>query len=124
MQTGLVVYTASVDRLSDFYRDVFDLEILEQDNTYALLADGAFELVLLETQMSIDTSVTNTPREATPIKPSFFVEAPLELISSRIKERGGSVYPAKPWEFGGRQVCDAYDCEGNIFQLRVRKLKA
>ena len=119
MKTGLVIYASSIERLISFYTHVFELEIIESDNTYALLVGDEFELVLLETEISKNFTNSNEPRENTALKPTFFVESPLTLIREKIEEKGGFVYPPKSWEFGGRQVCDAYDCEGNIFQLRI-----
>ncbi|MCC5904552.1 MAG: hypothetical protein JJT87_21795 [Halomonas sp.] len=82
---------------------------------------GDAELVLLETEVSKKALSTDNAREDTPIKPTFFIDIPLELISEKIKEQGGAIYQPKGWSFGGRQVCDGCDCEGNIFQLRVGK---
>lgn len=121
MKTGLVIYAASIERLTSFYTHVFGLEVIESDKTYALLNDGDFELVLLETKVSKKFIGSYEPKEATPLKPTFFIDSPLSLISEKIVDRGGVVYPLKNWRFGGRQVCDAYDCEGNIFQLRIGK---
>ncbi len=124
MKTGLIVYASSLDRLTAFYSHVFGLELIDSDSTYALLAVGDFELVLLETEISRNITIMNEPRAATPLKPTFFVETPLDVIGEKIRDKGGFVYSAKSWEFGGRQVCDAYDCEGNIFQLRIRKQRS
>lgn len=121
MKSGLVIYASSIVRLTEFYTYVFGLDLLEGDNSYALLSDGDFELVLLETELSKQTATSFQPRESTPIKPTYFIESTLSDISKRIENKGGYVYPPKNWEFGGRLVCDAYDCEGNIFQLRIGK---
>jgi predicted enzyme related to lactoylglutathione lyase len=120
MKTGLVIYASSVGQLVEFYTQVFGYEVIESDNTYALLNEGDAELVLLETEVSKNVKNTYKPRETTPLKPVFFTDSSLSDISKKIKENGGSVYPPKNWDFGGRQVCDAHDCEGNIFQLRVK----
>ena len=121
MKTGLVIYSSSIHRLAEFYSHVFGFEVSEKDESYALLIAGSFELVLLETEVSKKAAITGKAREDTPIKPSFFVDTPLELVGEKIKERGGAIYQPKSWNFGGRQVCDGCDCEGNIFQLRVWK---
>lgn len=52
MKTGLVIYASSIDRLISFYTHVFEFEVIESDKAYALLNDGDFELVLLETEVS------------------------------------------------------------------------
>lgn len=121
MRTGLVIYSSSIRRLTEFYCQVFGFDVQESDESYSLLMTGDFELVLLETAMSKKALRTDSAREDTPIKPVFFIDVQLELISQKIKENGGTVYQPKSWEFGGRQVCDGCDCEGNIFQLRVGK---
>lgn len=121
MKTGLVIYASSIERLIDFYSHVLELEVIESDNTYALLNDDSFELVLIETEISKKSKNSYEPRETTPLKPTFFIDSSLGVISEKIKDKGGFVYSPKNWEFEGRQVCDAHDCEGNIFQLRVNK---
>ncbi|MEC8080978.1 MAG: hypothetical protein VX148_05795 [Pseudomonadota bacterium] len=121
MKTGLVIYAASVHHLAGFYAHVLELEVKEMETDYALLADDDFELVLLATEVSRSIAKTYVAREATPIKPVFFVGASLEVLKDRVAAKGGALYQTKVWEFGGRQVCDGHDCEGNIFQLRIRK---
>ncbi|PID64498.1 MAG: hypothetical protein CR962_01435 [Gammaproteobacteria bacterium] len=121
MKAGLVIYTSSIHHLTSFYSHVFGFEVIESDDTYALLSGGEFELVLLETEAAKSSVISFEPRETTPLKPVFFSDLPLTLISERVKDKGGSVYPPKHWDFRGHQVCDAYDCEGNIFQLRINR---
>lgn len=121
MKAGLVIYAASIHRLAGFYTHVFGLETLESDDTYALLTAGDFELVLLETAVSRTVPDAPEARTNTAIKPTFFIDGPLELIGEKIRAKGGVLYSPKNWAFGGHQVCDGHDCEGNIFQLRIRK---
>jgi len=120
MNSGLVIYVASIDRMVSFYSDVFGFEFVEKDNSHAVLLLQGFELVLLETPTAKHFSLLVEPRENTSLKPVFFVDTPLEVLSERIKEKSGATFPQKTWHFKGHQVCDAYDCEGNIFQLRIR----
>lgn len=123
MRAGLVIYASSTSRLAEFYAHVFELDTIESDNAYALLTKGDFELVLLETEVAKKTLHPHEARTNTPIKPAFFVDTSLELIGKKIKAKGGTLHPPKSWAFGGRQVCNACDCEGNIFQLRIKKGK-
>ena len=119
MKTGLVIYTSSIEKLATFYVHVFGMQMIESDRSYALLVDGDFELVLLETDVSKKGLSAFEARENTALKPTFFVNTSLEFIEEKIKAKGGVVFSPKNWTFGGRQVCDAHDCEGNIFQLRI-----
>ncbi|WP_309386460.1 VOC family protein [Cerasicoccus frondis] len=122
MKSGLVIYSAQLDKLMRFYGEVFGLELKEHDRGYALLEDDDFELVILETETARSLGVNSegipSPRDATAIKPAFFISTSLADISAQVKAYGGGLHAPKDWTFGGRWVCDAWDCEGNIFQLR------
>jgi len=50
--TGLVIYSPSISRLAEFYCQVYGFEVSENEESYALLMAGSFELVLLETDIS------------------------------------------------------------------------
>lgn len=122
MKSGFVLYCAQIQRTAQFYQQVFGLVAEEMDSDFALLTAANFELVLLVTPQSRAASPETTdpsPRESTPIKPTFFVDETLANLTSLIRKNGGIVFDSKSWEFGGRTVCDATDCEGNVFQLRI-----
>jgi len=121
MKTGLAIYSSDLGKLVSFYQDVFGFAVIEVEPDFALLEHGEFELVILETDISRslnNQSSTPVPREATPLKPTFFVDDYLQDISKKVIAHGGSMREPKDWTFGGKLVCDGWDCEGNIFQLR------
>ena len=124
MRTGLAIYSFDLDKLVSFYKDVFGFSLIETEPDFALLAHGEFELVILETDISRslnNQSYYPTPRESTPIKPTFFIDDYLQNIAKKVIANGGGMREPKDWTFGGKLVCDGWDCEGNIFQLRARK---
>jgi hypothetical protein len=58
------------------------------------------------------------PREDTALKLVFGVEN-IARARRRAAELGGAVKAAeREWDFEGAKVCDGYDPEGNVFQLR------
>lgn len=123
MQTGLAIYANQLERLLEFYQTVVPFELMERDADYALLKHGDFELVLLETEVSKDfksVEPSSSPREQVALKPTFFVDSDLESLAKKIHALGGGLREPKDWTFGGRQVCDGWDSEGNIFQLRLK----
>lgn len=125
MKSGLVIYSSRLDSLVDFYSTVLHLDVVEQDNTHALLEAVGFELVILETAISKNSKnddTTISAREDTAIKPTFFIDESLDDIGHKIVSKGGALFKPKDWEFGGRMVCDGHDCEGNVFQLRLLKI--
>jgi len=122
MRSGLALYAASLQRLASFYARVFLLDHVDQDDGYVMLQRGNFELAILETAASRERGrLTGPPalRESTPIKPILFMDETLNSISARIIKLGGGMHQPKPWTLNERLVCDGWDCEGNIFQLRL-----
>lgn len=62
---------------------------------------------------------TNKPRTMTPLKPVFFGSRPLHEYRQIIKEQQGAFNDADTeWSFEGNTVCDGWDPEGNVFQIR------
>jgi len=120
MKTGLVIYAGDLNRLLRFYQTVFDFTVVEKETSFAQLNSGEFELVLLETESSKAIQESQViPRESSALKPTFFIEEQLQSISEKIIAKGGQIKTPKDWKFNGRLVCDGWDCEGNIFQLRI-----
>lgn len=123
MRTGLVIYSSDLDKLVSFYQEVFGFSVTEREEGFALLGCGEFELVILETNVSRSQEhqrVAPTPRESTPIKPTFFFDDDLDTIARKVTANGGGMREPKDWTFGGKRVCDGWDCEGNVFQLRLK----
>jgi len=59
-------------------------------------------------------------RTDTPIKLVFFVGS-IEAAREQAGALGGALdAPDSQWQFQGGAVCDGYDPEGNVFQLRER----
>ncbi|MEO0538929.1 MAG: VOC family protein [Cyanobacteria bacterium P01_A01_bin.123] len=121
--SALVIYAKDYKKLAQFYSAVLQLEITEHDHEFILMASEGFELVILQAPASITQNISiNDPptrRENTPIKPVFFVNN-LQTARNLAKDNGGFVNDAdKAWIFNQNLVCDGYDPEGNIFQLRA-----
>ena len=123
MKTGLVIYVADLSRMSDFYEKVFGLKLREVDNKYISLGDEQFELVILKSTVSEKLKKSNSGtvqiRELTPIKPVFIVDNSIGEIRKIVKSFGGGLKSSETeWEFNNFCVCDGWDPEGNIFQVR------
>ncbi|HET7932339.1 MAG TPA: VOC family protein [Rhodanobacteraceae bacterium] len=119
---GVVIYAKDVDRLGAFYAAVADCTQRRRDADFIVLQAGAFELVLVavpaQLAARIEIPVPPRRREATPIKPVFFVPD-IEVARCRAAEHGGQLDPPdREWRFDDWRVCDGCDPEGNVFQLR------
>jgi predicted enzyme related to lactoylglutathione lyase len=87
-----------------------------------VLESETCELVIVAIPAAIASRIViTTPpdkRESTAFKLVFAVP---DLAQSReiAKLNGGEIYPpAKEWIFQGLRVCDGFDPEGNVIQLR------
>ena len=127
MTAGFVLYVADLTPMKDFYCGCFDLAVREQDESYVALENGHFELILLMNEISrsfknpANTTADSTvqKRELTPIKPTFFSQEAMDIIRQKVLSHGGG-FNAKEseWTFNQHHVCDGWDVEGNIFQVR------
>ena len=58
-------------------------------------------------------------RESVALKPVFFVKNNLPTLQALIEKFGGGLREPKDWTLNGYVVCDGWDSDGNIFQLRI-----
>ena len=120
---GAVLYAKDLPRLVDFYSAVASLQVATIAENFAVLVQQHSQLEIVQIPKRIAHSIAiDTPpvrREDVPIKLVFAV---VDVIAARnsAAERGGAIKPAnREWAFEGSKVCDGYDPEGNVFQLRV-----
>lgn len=124
MKTGLVIYALDLVPMTTFYQTVFDLNIVNQGETYTALSSGEFELVILQTPDDLLDKyppTANPPawRESNTIKPVFYSSLPIDAIRTKTTLLGGNFnQPEQEWQYHHHRVCDGTDIEGNIFQVR------
>lgn len=121
--SGLVVYAKDCKKLAEFYSTLLQLNVIESDAEFVLMELDGLELVIVQSPPTIaeKITITNPPnrRENTAIKPVFFIKN-IQSIRELAQSHGGFVdHPQKEWEFRDSTVCDGYDPEGNVFQLRA-----
>lgn len=120
---GAVLYAKDLRRLVDFYSAVANLQVETIEENFAVLGQQPSQLVIVQTPMRMAQSIAiETPpvrREDVPVKLVFAV-GDIIVARNSAAERGGAVNPVnREWAFEGIKVCDGYDPEGNVFQLRV-----
>lgn len=107
----------------EFYVKVFGFVIRESDNSHTALVSNEFELVLLQASEeytdSVEIQKPQKARELTAIKPVFFVDRNMSEYRKKVVSNGGFFNLNKNgWGFNDHTVCDGWDIEGNIFQVR------
>lgn len=119
---GAVLYAKDLDRLVEFYSSVAGTEVQSIEKGFAILGSGPSQFVIVRIPKrisdTVDIATPPEPREDTPLKLVFGV-ADIADARDRAAKLGGAMNAAeREWEFEGAKVCDGYDPEGNIFQLR------
>ena len=124
---GAVVYVKDLLLTSLFYRHTLNFLPSQTESDFIVLKKGNFDLILVKTpaEIAAKIKISSPPkqREDTPIKVVFQVD---DIAKSRsiASQYGGHVYSKeKEWNFQNFLVCDGYDPEGNIFQLRQTNQK-
>jgi predicted enzyme related to lactoylglutathione lyase len=121
-KAGAVVFAKDVGRTARFYALVTGLEVKVTAGDHVVLGSGSFELVVHGIPAVISESITITDppelREETPIKLIFPV-ASIAAARELAPTLGGAVFfEARQWSIGSWLVCDGFDPEGNVIQLR------
>ena len=122
---GQVIYAKNPEVIAHFYMALLGATESERGDDFIVLEKNEIELVVLqipwEIAQTIDIESPPAPRESNPLKPVFFVDETIQTIRSRItRNKGGIKNDKDVWEFRGNLVCDGWDPEGNIFQIRCR----
>jgi predicted enzyme related to lactoylglutathione lyase len=118
---GAVLYAKDLDCLVEFYSSVAGIEPQSVEKRFAVLGAGPAQFVIVRIPEHTQTQL-KSPRlrnhAKIPLKLVFGVEDIAHARDSAA-ELGGAMNAAeREWEFEGAKVCDGYDPEGNVFQLR------
>jgi len=125
-QAAAVLYAKDLKKLAAFYAGVTRLGLhrIAEDHIVleCVLECELFQLVVVqipkEIAERIEIEEPPARRSTTPIKLVFFIEN-IEAARTAASSLGGALNPAGgEWLFEGDRVCDGYDPEGNVFQVR------
>lgn len=119
-KAGLFLYVKELVRLAEYYSTLLQMAELHRTADLVVLQSEDIQLVLhaIPAHIAKDISITSPPqlREQTPLK-FFFTIPSIEDARSVAAKLGGGVL-AEQWSAPTFHVCNAFDPEGNIFQLR------
>jgi predicted enzyme related to lactoylglutathione lyase len=123
---GAVMYVADLGALAAFYAAALGFSERMRDADHVVLEANAFQLVLLKrdapTVAAADAG--GAPRRSdSAIKPVFIVTS-IGDARAAATTVGGLINAARhEWQFGDYRVCDGLDPEGNVIQLRERRIE-
>ncbi len=119
-QAGLFLYAKDFGRLADFYEALFGMARLHASDEMAVLESQDVQLIIHRIPPHIASGITitipPTPREDSALK-FFFTVSSISSARSLARKLGGDVLD-NTYQGRGFRACNAWDPEGNIFQLR------
>lgn len=124
VRMAAVVYAKDLSRIAEFYAAVLGVDGAHRQEDHVVLQSSALQLVIQAIPASIARTIeiTTPParRTDTPIKLAFPVDS-IARMRATAAELGGQIdSPEHEWQFREDRVCDGYDPEGNVLQLRER----
>jgi len=115
-------YVKNVELIKNFYVENFDFQVIEEDSVWALLHAGSSHIAFHKIgeeylkQISEDHQFDNNTKLIFETDTDI-VSARNELISKNIRMR-----EIKTFDHYDFWLCDGLDPEGNVFQLKSRKV--
>jgi predicted enzyme related to lactoylglutathione lyase len=121
--TSLVIFSANVGRLSEFYASVLGVTPVEESTGDIRLTGPRDEVVVHSVSPMMAEKIASTippePRDGAVIKPIFDVDS-LEVAVESVDFHGG-VITDRTFTLNGLVRRDVLDPDGNVIQLRSRK---
>ncbi|MBS3020038.1 hypothetical protein DJFAAGMI_02792 [Comamonas sp. PE63] len=117
---GVLIYAKDFQALARFYEQVLDMQRLHEDEHIIVLESAALQLLIhaLPAEIAARVQVGRPPQCRADVALKFFVTVPAIAEAASVAQAlGGQVFDER-WQGPGFAVCNAMDCEGNVFQLR------
>ncbi|MDL5035412.1 VOC family protein [Comamonas resistens] len=117
---GVLIYAKHRDALANFYGSVLGMQQLYRDEHLTVIASPQLQLVVhaIPEAIASQVGIASPPARRENVALKFFATVPSIAEAARAAEvLGGQVFDER-WQGAGFAVCNAMDCEGNVFQLR------
>jgi catechol 2,3-dioxygenase-like lactoylglutathione lyase family enzyme len=120
---SIIIFVQSVEHLKSFYVDIFGLEILEEtQGQWLLLKAGTSNIGLHQIgQAYLDGNDADTKFE-TNTKIVFEIDGDIHTFRDDFISQNVTMKEVMTWENYPFLICDGEDPEGNIFQLKSKKV--
>lgn len=118
----LILYVKNVELLKNFYVENFNLKVIEEDSIWVLLNAGTVHIGFhkigdqyLDKIEAGHTFDNNT-------KLVFTVDVDIDLARKEFLSKNIQMREVKTFDNYDFWLCDGTDPEGNVFQLKCRKI--
>ena len=116
--TRIVLYVQDVQRLTEFYRDVLGLRVVEElKDEWTVLQAGHCQLGLHRVGKAFRVADASSWRVNSNAKLVMTVHEDLETLRGELIAKGVPMRAIKSYPGFTGLLCDGTDPEGNVFQL-------
>jgi predicted enzyme related to lactoylglutathione lyase len=114
----IILYVQDVERLANFYKDAFQLPVVEEiKGEWAVLQIGACQLALHRVGEPYRVADTSSWQVETNAKLVISVTRDLRELRAELMSKGVPMRGIKSFPGLTGPLCDGADPEGNVFQL-------
>lgn len=117
---GVLIYAKHRDALANFYGQVLGMQQLHRDEHLTVMESPQLQLVIhaIPEAIASQVNIASPPVRREDVALKFFATVPsIAEAAGAAGALGGQVFDER-WQGPGFAICNAMDCEGNVFQLR------
>ncbi len=117
---GVLIYAKDLNRLAQFYAQVLAMREVHREAALVVLESSALQLVIhaIPAEIAAHIQISTPPQRRADAAIKFFVTvASMSTAGQQAAALGGQVFDER-WQGPDFALCNAMDCEGNVFQLR------
>lgn len=121
----IIIFVKNVEKLKSFYADILGLKIVEEiKSEWLLLNAGSCNIGLHKAGSDFSESGINEYKSFSNTKIVFEIEEDILKVRDRLVKAKVKMREIKTFDNYEYIVCDGEDPEGNVFQIKQRKLSA
>ncbi|PWN70031.1 lactoylglutathione lyase [Chryseobacterium phosphatilyticum] len=117
----IILYVQDVELLKNFYVEHFNLTVIEEDSTWALLEAGAAKIGLHKIGDQYLKKINTNHIFDNNTKIVFEIDLDIEAARYELVSKNIEMREIKTFENYDFWLCDGTDPEGNVFQLKSKK---
>jgi len=116
----IILFINDVEHLKLFYRDVFNMEVIEEDGAdWALLKAGSANIGLHRVGEDYINRYTGSGAQSN-TKIVFETAEDLRLVREQLLDKGVAMLGLQRFPGYKYLLCDGHDPEGNMFQIKQK----
>ncbi|WP_223606489.1 VOC family protein [Chryseobacterium sp. OSA05B] len=119
---SVILYVQNVELLKKFYVENFSLKVIEEDSSWVLLNAGTVNVGLHKIGDQYLREIESGYQFDNNTKLVFEIDVDIEWARNELISKNTEMREIKTFDHYNFRLCDGTDPEGNVFQLKVKKI--